>query len=127
VTEDLIAIKKYPKDFVPAGAIREKKDALDRTVFVPFLKDEPLLDGKLASKNAGRGLAPLIPKGMRACTITTNISSGVAGFILPGNHVDVLLSLTTQGGTNDLTGGASTATLLQNVEILAVDQRIDAP
>jgi pilus assembly protein CpaB len=64
---------------------------------------------------------------MRAVTIQTpNISTGVAGFILPGNKVDVLLTVSTSGAS-DPTGGGSTMTLLQNVEILAVDQRIEAP
>ena len=49
----------------------------------------------------------------------------VAGFILPGNKVDVLLNL--RGNANDETGGGSTTTLLQSIEILAVDQRLDAP
>ena len=51
---------------------------------------------------------------------------GVAGFILPGNRVDVLLSLGEISGTNE-TGGGSTITLLENIEILAVDQKMDAP
>jgi pilus assembly protein CpaB len=72
-------------------------------------------------------MAAVIPSGMRAVSIqTNNVSTGVAGFILPGNKVDVLLSVSTQGA-DDRTGGGSTITLLQNVEILAVDQRIDAP
>ena len=63
---------------------------------------------------------------MRAFTISTNVASGVAGFILPGNKVDVLMTLTA-GGAKDVTGGGSTTTLLQNVEILAVDQKVEAP
>jgi pilus assembly protein CpaB len=66
--------------------------------------------------------ATLIPNGMRACTITATISSAVAGLLVPGNRVDVLCTT-----TNDLikarTGGSSTKTLLENVGILAVDQR----
>ncbi len=54
------------------------------------------------------------------------MAQGVAGFILPGNRVDVLLSMGEIGGSNE-TGGGSTTTLLQNVEILAVDQRMYAP
>jgi pilus assembly protein CpaB len=61
----------------------------------------------------------------RALTIQTpNVASSVAGFILPGNKVDVLLTVTGQG-IND--GGGTTLTLLQAVEILAVDQRLEAP
>src|SRR5437879_8830127 len=64
---------------------------------------------------------------MRAFTIpTTNVASGVAGFVMPGNRVDVLLTMNGVG-TREQTGGGVTTTLLQNIEILAVDQRIDAP
>lgn len=127
ITPELVRLRDCPKDLAPVGAISKLEDALDRAVFSALVKDEPVLDGKLAPKNAGRGMAALIPKGMRAFTIqTTNITSGVAGFILPGNKVDVLLTISNPQG-DDKTGGGSTTTLLQNVEILAVDQRIDAP
>jgi pilus assembly protein CpaB len=124
---EMLTTKDYPKEMVPAGAITNKEEAIDRTVFMPLLEGEPILEGKLASKKAGRGLAPLIPSGMRACTIQASLASGVAGLILPGNRVDVLMSMTNMGNTSDTTGGGSTMTLLQNVEILAVDQQMDAP
>ena len=66
-------------------------------------------------------MAALVPNGLRAFTIhTPSVASGVGGFILPGNKVDVLLTM-------DGKRGSLTTTLLQNLEILAVDQRIDAP
>jgi pilus assembly protein CpaB len=117
----LVRTRNYPKDMVPAGAITTVQDAIDRAVFIPLISDEPVLDTKLAPRGAGRGMAALIPQGMRAFTIhTPSVASGVAGFILPGNKVDVLLTL-------DSKGSSVTTTLLQNLEILAVDQRIDAP
>ena len=88
---------------------------------MPLVKDEPLLEGKLAPKGAKRGMAALVPNGMRAFTIhTPSVASGVGGFVLPGNKVDVLLTM-------DWKRDSLTTTLLQNLEILAVDQRIDAP
>jgi pilus assembly protein CpaB len=111
---------------LPDGAVTKPEDAVDRAAMVPMVAAEPLLDAKLASKESGRGLAALIPKGMRAYTIqAAKVASNVAGFVLPGNHVDVLLNL--RGKPNDETGGGSTTTLLQAVEILAVDQQLDAP
>jgi pilus assembly protein CpaB len=126
ITGELLKTRDFPKDLVPPGAITKKEDAIDRTVAIPLMKDDAVLDNKLTPKGAGRGMAALIPKGMRAVTITTTLASGVAGFILPGNKVDVLLTIT-EGGFTNVTGGGSTTTLLQDVEILAVDQRIDAP
>lgn len=127
LTADLVSTRRWPKDAVPEGAIIDVTAAIDRAVLIPLIMGEMILEGKLASKGAGRGMAAIIPSGMRAVTIQTpNISTGVAGFILPGNKVDVLLTVTSQGA-DDTTGGAMTLTLLQNIEILAVDQRIEAP
>jgi pilus assembly protein CpaB len=63
---------------------------------------------------------------MRAYTIqTSRIASNVAGFIMPGNKVDVLMNM--KGSRGDSTGGGSTTTLLQAVEVLAVAQHLEAP
>lgn len=119
-----VRVAEWPKDLVPPNALSEPEKAVDRSSLVQLLKGEPILDAKLAPKEAGRGLAALIPKGMRAYTIqTSRAASSVAGFVLPGNYVDVLLNL--RGGSNDSTGGGSTTTLLQMVEILAVNQDLD--
>lgn len=128
VSVDMVTMHSYPKDLVPAGALKSAEEALDRVVYVPLLKDEPVVNSKLAAKGLGRGMAAGIPDGMQAYTIPTpTVSAGVAGFILPGNKVDVLLTVTSSGGKDDPTGGGSTTPLLQSVEILAVDQRVDAP
>jgi pilus assembly protein CpaB len=127
VTEELLGLRDWPQELVPPGALRSKEEALERATLGSLMKDEPILDRKLSSKEGGRGLAALIPQGMRAFTINTPTAySGVAGFVLPGNKVDVLLTVT-ERGINDATGGGSTTTLLQNIEILAVDQKLDAP
>lgn len=117
---------EYPPELVPPGAITKVEDAVDRAPLFSLTKDEVVLEGKLAPKSAGYGLAPLVPEGMRAFTIhTPHVASTMAGFILPGNKVDVLLTMNGEGPSN-LTGGASTTTLLQNVKILAVDKHLDA-
>ncbi len=127
VTNELLTMSEWPKEMVPEGAIVNIGDILERTVAIPMLKGDVLVDRKLAATGSGRGLAAIIPAGMRAVTIQTpNIATGVAGFILPGNRVDVLLTMSGQG-SSDQTGGGSTITLLQNLEILAVDQMTDTP
>lgn len=119
--------RDWPKDLVPEGAITNLDEALDRAVAIPLTKGDLLVEQKLASKGSGRGMASIIPPGMRAVTIQTpNVATGVAGFVLPGSNVDVLLTMTNMGAA-DRTGGGSTITLLQNVEVVAVDQRTDAP
>jgi pilus assembly protein CpaB len=127
VSPEQLKLADWPKDLLPSGALQQTEEAAGRAALSTMMKDEPVLDGKLAPRDAGRGVAALIPKGMRAFTIhTPTAASGVGGFILPGNKVDVLLTCNASG-PNDTTGGGSTTTLLQCVEILAVDQRLDAP
>jgi pilus assembly protein CpaB len=127
VTEELLGVRDWPQELVPPGALKSKEEALERATLGALMTNEPVLDRKLSSKEGGRGLAALIPPGMRAFTINTPTAYlGVAGFVLPGNKVDVLLTVT-ERGINDATGGGSTTTLLQNIEILAVDQKLDAP
>jgi pilus assembly protein CpaB len=122
LTSDMLTTRDFPKDLVPPGSITRMEDALDRVTLNQLVKDEPLLNAMLAARGSGRGMAPGIAPGMRAFTIQTpNVASGVAGFILPGNKVDVLLNIN-EGGA-----GTLTTTLLQSVEILAVDQRVEAP
>jgi pilus assembly protein CpaB len=126
LTQNDVELRECLKEETHEGVLTRIEDALDRSTTIPLLKGEPVLVRKLATKDAGRGLAALIPKGMRAYTIqATRVASNVAGFILPGNRVDVLLNV--KGSQTDETGGGSTTTLLQSVEILAVDQRLDAP
>jgi pilus assembly protein CpaB len=134
VSTDVTKIRDYPKDLVPAGAVLKTEDVVERSAVITMVSDEPILESKLSPKGQ-RGLASLLSEGMRAFTITTNVASGVAGFILPGNKVDVLLTVWDKGNlptvsdkrNDDPTGGGITTTLLQNVEILAVDQKMEAP
>ncbi|HZU38595.1 MAG TPA: Flp pilus assembly protein CpaB, partial [Gemmataceae bacterium] len=124
IKEDQVSVADCPKDLLPAGVATDAKDVVGRVVRHPIQKGEPVLDVKLAPKGAKNGLAGLIPSGMRAFTIQTpNVAANVAGFLLPGNRVDVLLTL----NGDDHAGGGITTTLLQNVEILGVDNLVDAP
>jgi pilus assembly protein CpaB len=121
ITADLVNTREVPNGVLPPGTLARVEDVLDRAVLVPLLKGEPVLNGKLAPKGAKRGMAALVPSGMRAFTINTpSVASGVGGFVLPGNKVDVLLTMEGKRGS-------FTTTLVQNLEILAVDQRTDAP
>ena len=124
LTEDSLRVSHWPKNLVPGGAVSKVEDVLELTVLVSLARGEPLLKNKIAT---GRGLAPLIPKGMRAFTIQTpHVAANIAGFLLPGNKVDVLLTIGDRI-REDVTGGGSTTTLLQNIEVLAVHQQLEAP
>lgn len=122
-----LRLSAFPIDSIPEGAVRKIEDAAGRTSRDNLLKGQLLIAGRLTEPGVGRGLPPLIPKGMRAVSIQTpNVSSGVTGFVMPGNNVDVVLTMHGQGN-EDPSGGGRTITLLQNVTVLAVDQNIEAP
>ncbi len=126
ITEEMLKTRQWPANMALENAISSYEDAVERVAVVQILQGDTVLDGKLARRGSGAGLASMIKPGMRAYTIqTSKIASNVSGFILPGNRVDVILTL--RGTHNDGTGGGSATTLLQSVKILAIDQNLDAP
>lgn len=126
LSPEILKVRDFPKDLATPGMMSRVEEAGDRVALVPFVKDELILGNKLADRRSGRGWAAMIPKGMRAFSILTpSLASNISGFIMPGNKVDVLLTIT-NSGSDDGSGGASTTTLLQNVEVWAVGQRIEA-
>jgi pilus assembly protein CpaB len=119
-----LTVSRWPKSRVPVGAMLDRESTVGRVALVPLIAGQPVFQSFLAPVNAVPGLASLVPEGMRAFTIRTpTIASGVAGFVLPGNRVDVLLTV---GAAQFHSPGTITVTLLQSVEILAVDQSMDA-
>ena len=81
---------------------------------------EPVLESRLAPKGAGAGLPSMIPPGMRAVAVHVNEVVGVAGFVVPGMRVDVLISGNPPQGNGNQ--GTLTKTLLQNIEVLSAGQ-----
>ena len=128
ITASMLEIRQVPKADAPADAVSEIADVVDRAAFYQIDQGDVVRRKKLAEKGAGRGMAALIRPGMRAFTIQTpSFSSTLAGFLLPGNRVDVLLTMNTGVAVDDETGGTSTSTLLQNAEILAVHTTVNTP
>ena len=121
ITEDMVRLQDWPKEYLPEGYITDLKDVVNETLRVPVRAGELLLKGKFG---AGRGMAAIVDPGYRAFTIhTPNHSAGVAGFVMPGDTVDVLLTR----DNPDIPGGSVTTALLQKVTVLASDQNINAP
>jgi pilus assembly protein CpaB len=106
----------------PKGALLTSADLLGRGVVATVYEGEPILDNRLAPKGAGAGLAATIPKGMRAVAVRVNDVVGVAGFVLPGMRVDILIAGNPPGAGNTL--GTQTKTLLQNIQVLSAGQNI---
>jgi pilus assembly protein CpaB len=105
---------------VPIGATTKTQDVVGRGVVAPVFAKEPIIESRLAPKGAGGGLAAMIPPGMRAVAVRVNEVVGVAGFVVPGMRVDVLISGNKPGGDGRL--GTVTKTLLQNLEVLSAGQ-----
>ena len=106
----------------PKGALLNASDLVGRGVVATIYESEPILDNRLAPKGAGAGLAATIPKGMRAVAVRVNDVVGVAGFVLPGMRVDILIAGNPPGSANTL--GTQTRTLFQNIEVLSAGQDI---
>ena len=81
--------------------------------------DEPVVEARLAVKGSGVGLGPMIPPGMRAVSVRVNDVVGVAGFVLPGMRVDVLVT-----GKPPIAPDTETQTVLQNITVLSAGQTI---
>ena len=117
--DDDVKIEDWP-GAVPAGATARAQDLVGRGVTTEIYAREPIIDSRLAPKGAGGGLAAMIPQGMRAVAVRVNEVVGVAGFVVPGMHVDVLISGNSPGGNGNL--GTLTKTMLQNIEVLSAGQ-----
>src|SRR5215467_8267388 len=119
IKEDDVRLSDWPAA-VPLGAAGKTQDVVGRGVTTPIFAKEPVIDSRLAPKGAGGGLAAMIPPGMRAVAIRVNEVVGVAGFVVAGMRVDILISGNSPGGNGSL--GMLTRTMLQNIEVLSAGQ-----
>jgi pilus assembly protein CpaB len=121
-----LQIVDYPPGSVPPGAFERIEQLAgpdeDRVVLRAIDPQEPVLASKVSGTGGRAILSTVIDKGMRAVTISVNDVKGVAGFVQPGDRVDVLL--TRSAGTN-VADEQRNDVLLQNVKVLGVDQQAD--
>src|SRR5882757_8902465 len=116
-----IRVIDWPANGVPANSISDPKDVVGRGIVLPMIENEPVLPMKLASKEAGGGLPPAIPPGLRAVSVRVNEVIGVAGYVLPGTRVDVVATLNPTGAGAETTSKV----ILTNVQVLAAGTKID--
>src|SRR5215510_3179060 len=119
--QDLTTIA-WPENVALPGSMKKPEDAVGRPLMVSVKAKQPLLERELAASGSGFGLAGKIPEGMRATAVKSNEIVGVAGFLFPGSHVDVIATYTlpTGGGA-----GTVTTTVLQNVEVVTTGTSIE--
>jgi pilus assembly protein CpaB len=110
----------FPSADLPTGVFHLRSKVVGRGVIAPISRGEFILTNKLAGENAGSGLPSLIPPGMRAVSVRVNDTTSVSGFVLPGTHVDVLLTGSPQGSSEP-----QTTTVLENVAVIATGQRLE--
>lgn len=118
--EDLNVVN-FPKGQTPEGAFARKEDIVGRGLIVSAVKNEPILAAKLASKEAGSGLPPVITEGMRAVSVRVNEVIGVAGYVLPGSRVDVVATANPTSRPED----ATSKVILSNVQVLTAGTRLE--
>ena len=121
-TADSLREVAWPEEAIPAGtygSIAEVTAGSKRIVLASIEKNEPILRTKITGPGQKATLSAVIQDGMRAVTVRVNDVEGVAGFVLPGDHVDVLLTRQSERttGMNDV--------VIQNARVLAVDQLAD--
>ena len=107
---------------LPGGIATKLESVIGRGVVSALNEGEPIFESRLAAAGSGGGLAATIPPGMRACAVRVNEVVGVAGFVLPGMRVDVLIAGTPPGGNT--AAGSKVRTLLQNIQVLSAGANI---
>lgn len=118
LTDDDLMLGTIGTGAVPETAFRNPSEVIGRVPTVPLISGQALTSVLLAPRGTGGGLQSVVPIGMRAMTLEINEFSGVAGYIVPGSHVDILQSM------RDLKTGASfSRTIAQNVKVTTIGQR----
>lgn len=117
--KEMLKMVRYPKESVPEGAFANMDSVVGQTTRVFMSAREPVTAIKLSSR--GGGLSMLVRPTMRAASLEVNQVSGVSGFVLPGDRVDVLTTVDSRGAYED----AITRTVLQNIEVLAAGQKTE--
>jgi len=118
--EDL-ALVEWPASLPLSGPFTKIGDLAGRAVVYPVAVSQPILESYLAAPGSGIGLTVKIPEGMRATSVKSDEVVGVAGFLFPGSHVDVLVTF-----RSDRFPTPATQIVLQDVEVLTIGQKAEA-
>jgi Flp pilus assembly protein CpaB len=118
-----ITTVKWPSEFLPKGSFfAEATQVVGRVTKQDLFPGEPIFKGKLSGSDTNGGLPAVIPTGMRAVTVAVTEIKGVAGFVKPGDRVDVLTTFELDKSNGNSEKSHTTRTVLQNVLVLASAQ-----
>jgi pilus assembly protein CpaB len=123
LTAEKLKEVSWPADAMPEGGFRTIAEAIgdgERKAIKSIEPNEPVLEMKVSGDSARAGLAGIISEGMRAVTIPVDLATGVGGFVMPGDRVDIVLT------KRDADDGEQVAKIiLENVKVLSIDQDAD--
>jgi pilus assembly protein CpaB len=119
LTPNDLKVVPWPASSPVSNGFTTVEGAVNRGLIAGVVANEPITESKLAPTAAGAGLPPSITEGMRALSIRVNEVVGVAGFVVPGTHVDVLVTLS-EGQSDSLT-----RVVVSDVQVLTAGTRYD--
>lgn len=125
----VLTVKDWPEDSLPEGSFATIEEVLGdgeepRVVIKPIVTGEPVLASKITGFGAKATMSTVLPEGKRAFSVRVNDVSGVAGFLLPGDRVDVLLTRQIEERDRDKLDQV-TDVILQNIVVRGIDQIAD--
>jgi pilus assembly protein CpaB len=121
LAEKDVRIIEWPAGAVPKNVFSDPNEVIGRGLIVSVVENEPFLPMKLASKEAGSGLPPAIPPGLRAVSVRVNEVIGVSGYVMPGTRVDVVVTLSPTQQAQDMTSKV----ILTDVLVLAAGTKME--
>ncbi len=122
LSADQVQLSPWSRTHLPKGAFTSLGDLEGRVIAYPLVEGELILEKKLAPKGTLPGLTALLPATKRAMTVKVDEASGVAGFVVPDNRVDVLVTI----DKGEYNKNPLSRVLLQNLRVLGTGQRIES-
>lgn len=117
---DQLSVVQWPQDRTPKGGFARLEEVTGRVSVLPMGAGEPVLEPKLAPKGTPAGMTALVSPGKRAMTVKVDEASGVAGFVVPNNRVDVVGSI----NRGEFSKDPFARVVLENLRVLGTGQRI---
>ncbi len=125
LTPEMLRLAEWPAESLPQGALQDPAPLAGRVLKTSVLRGEPLSEAKLAPAGTLGGLSALITEGRRAITVRVNDVIGVAGFALPGNYVDIIVSTQQDAGDRAFPQSRNISKIvLERILVLAVAQEV---
>src|ERR1017187_7563396 len=121
IAAEAVKTVRVPEKLFPHGGFSKAEEVVGRPVVSSTQPEEPVVEARIAPRGSGFGVAPMIPPGMRALAVRVNDVAGVAGFVLPGARVDVLVTGRPPGADDTVT-----TPVLEDVAVLSAGQTVEA-